>query len=165
MKFRGIKDDHEVPGSVIEGESILQINGRTYIEAGNDLNLRLLNGHALSVNECDFIPVISQTVEVIDNREQDRKYDRNDYLSHADSVINGERQNLYGDPEDNFGAIASFWTTYLGGQVLITPEDVACMMTLMKIARIASGTMQRDSFIDAIGYMALGGEIAERPQP
>ena len=39
----------------------------------------------------------------------------------------------------------------------IGPEDVACMMTLFKIARLqGSGYKSRDSWIDAIGYLACG---------
>lgn len=36
------------------------------------------------------------------------------------------------------------------------------MMALLKIARIAGGKFKADSYVDAIGYMACAGEIAER---
>ena len=41
-----------------------------------------------------------------------------------------------------------------------TSLDVAMMMTLLKVARIRSGTATDDSFVDAAGYIACGGEIA-----
>lgn len=37
----------------------------------------------------------------------------------------------------------------------------AVMMALLKIARIAKGRFKADSYIDAIGYMACAGELAE----
>ena len=43
--------------------------------------------------------------------------------------------------------------------VEITPEDVAVMMALLKIARIASGQAKLDNWIDGCGYLACGGEI------
>ena len=43
-----------------------------------------------------------------------------------------------------------------------SPEDVAVLMTLLKIARIADGNFKADSYVDAIGYLACGGEIAGR---
>ena len=82
-------------------------------------------------------------------------------LLDAHSVINGERQDAYGAPEDNFAIIADLWNNYLGNALtkFITPMDVAMMMTLLKIARIRSGTATRDSFVDAAGYIALASEI------
>ena len=43
----------------------------------------------------------------------------------------------------------------------ITPKDVATMMGLLKVARIATGS-NPDSFVDLAGYAACAGEIAER---
>lgn len=42
------------------------------------------------------------------------------------------------------------------------PEDVAAMMALLKIARIASGHAKADNWVDLAGYAACGGEIEER---
>lgn len=42
----------------------------------------------------------------------------------------------------------------------LTAEDVANMMALLKIGRIAIGRHKDDSYIDAIGYLACAGEIA-----
>lgn len=39
------------------------------------------------------------------------------------------------------------------------PEDVAAMMALLKIARIADGNSKDDNWIDGCGYLACGGEI------
>ena len=38
---------------------------------------------------------------------------RTDVLTEADMLINGERNDSYGDPIDDFSTTADFWTTYL----------------------------------------------------
>jgi len=40
------------------------------------------------------------------------------------------------------------------------PVDVAAMMALMKLGRIAGNPAHMDSWIDLAGYSACGGEIA-----
>lgn len=90
---------------------------------------------------------------------------RETILDAAKSIITGEREKQYGHPEDNFKVIARFWEVYLSercvgsGGITINPEDVAIMMTFLKIARIMSGNYKEDSFIDACGYLALAGEM------
>lgn len=37
----------------------------------------------------------------------------------------------------------------------LRPEDVCCMMALLKIARLANDVEHRDSIIDAAGYVGL----------
>lgn len=83
---------------------------------------------------------------------------RSEILKRADEIINGQREQDYGSAERNFGLIGQLWTVYLDH--LVTAEDVANMMTLFKIARIKTGRGTEDSYIDAVGYMACGGEIA-----
>ena len=46
----------------------------------------------------------------------------------------------------------------------ITPKDVATMMALLKVARIATGS-NPDSFVDLAGYAACAGEIATKEVP
>ena len=87
---------------------------------------------------------------------------RNDVLTQAANMVNGDRQDDYGTPEQNFERIALLWTCYLGERRLrdeITPVDVAAMMALLKIARIASGHGKKDNWIDLAGYAACGGEL------
>lgn len=89
---------------------------------------------------------------------------RKDILVTANQCVNGEREGTYGNPENNFGTIASFWTAYLRASgarsdVTITATDVAAMMALMKVARIGSGNFKLDNWIDLAGYAACGGEI------
>jgi hypothetical protein len=83
---------------------------------------------------------------------------RSEILKIADDLINGERQAHYGAPEVSFERIGYLWTNYLEDREVITAVDVANMMALMKIARLANGP-HLDSFIDACGYLALAGEM------
>ena len=71
---------------------------------------------------------------------------RGKILDEAKTVINGERQDMYGEPEDNFAKIADLWETYKG--VDFSAHDVAIMMALLKVARIATGTGSRDNYVD-----------------
>ena len=83
---------------------------------------------------------------------------RSEILKRADEIINGQREQDYGSAERNFGLIGQLWTVYLDH--LVTAQDVANLMCLFKIARIKTGRGTEDSYIDACGYMACGGEIA-----
>jgi len=83
---------------------------------------------------------------------------RADCLKKADECVNGKREQDYGSPESNFSRIAMLWGDYKG--VVFSAKDVAMMMALLKIARIATGTATEDSFVDLAGYAACGCEIA-----
>ena len=72
--------------------------------------------------------------------------DRKQILDTAEKMVNGDRQDDYGTPENNFSRIAGLWNVYLGDGKLkakIMPVDVAAMLALLKIARIASGHGKR----------------------
>ena len=91
---------------------------------------------------------------------------RSEILAAAERCVVGDREQDYGSPENSFARIAEFWTTYLrdkavppGVDLCVLPEDVAAMLALLKIARIASGHAMADNWIDLAGYAACGGEI------
>ena len=79
-------------------------------------------------------------------------------LKEAERCVCGKREQDYGTPENNFSRIAEFWATYKG--VEFSPVDVAIMMALLKVARIANNPGHMDSWVDGCGYFACGGEIA-----
>lgn len=85
------------------------------------------------------------------------KTDRETCLLLAKECVCGQREQDYGTPEDNFGAIAHLWSEYIGKK--ITPVDVAMMMVLLKTARIKNGGGTEDSFVDLAGYAACAYEI------
>ncbi len=82
---------------------------------------------------------------------------RPEILDKAKACVCGDREQDYGSPESNFRMIAKFWTTYLGYEV--TTVDVAALLALLKIARIASGHAKEDNWVDLAGYAACGGEL------
>ena len=91
---------------------------------------------------------------------------RKEILDTALKCVNGERDEQYGNPENNFQTIANFWMIYLNSRmksdnisVVIVPEDVAAMLALLKVSRIASGQAKDDNWVDLAGYAACGGEI------
>ena len=81
-------------------------------------------------------------------------------LSEAERCVCGQRENEYGVPEDSFEMIGKLWTVYLDYATKIDAHDVAAMMALLKIARIAKSPDHMDSWVDLAGYASCGGEIA-----
>ena len=95
---------------------------------------------------------------------------RSDILQTAEKCVCGQRQQDYGTPENNFQAIADLWNAYfkntkakpitdIDNGRFFSAFDVAMLMALLKVGRIATGTATEDSFVDACGYLACGGEI------
>ncbi len=96
---------------------------------------------------------------------------RLDTLKAAAECVCGSREEDYGSPEDNFRTIASLWNSYLYGAGLmenptphvwkgLKPKDVAAMLALLKVARIAGNRPKPDNWIDLAGYAACGAEIS-----
>ena len=87
---------------------------------------------------------------------------KSEILKTAENIVNGDREKQYGKAEDNFNTIANLWADYLSAKdepTDIEPKDVAAMLALLKIARIASGHAKEDNWVDLAGYAACGGEI------
>lgn len=95
---------------------------------------------------------------------------REQVLSAARACVCGDREQDYGSPENNFRTIASLWNSYLYGAGLmknpnpdvwkgLKPKDVAAMLALLKVARIAGNRPKQDNWIDLAGYAACGAEL------
>lgn len=82
-------------------------------------------------------------------------------LEAARRCVCGEREGEYGTPEDSFSTIARLWSAYCEDRDF-SADDVACMMALLKIARIIHNPGHMDSWVDGCGYLACGAEIAAR---
>ena len=83
-------------------------------------------------------------------------------MAAAERCVCGDREQDYGSPENNFKAVANLWIDYLTAKdepLDIAAKDVAVMLALLKIARIASGHAKEDNWVDLAGYAACGGEI------
>lgn len=93
---------------------------------------------------------------------------RTEILNEAIELINGERENTYGDPLDDFLTTATFWQTYITrtiearGGLDIKPHDVAVMMNLLKTARISWSPEKRDHWADLAGYTGCGWDCVVR---
>lgn len=84
---------------------------------------------------------------------------RGQVLREAIDVINGERQDQYGNPEDSFVLIADLWAAYLDR--VVEPQDVAAMMVLLKLAR-QRHQFKRDNYVDMAGYTGIMADLAEK---
>ncbi|QFP94674.1 hypothetical protein I5G59_gp54 [Mycobacterium phage LilMcDreamy] len=79
----------------------------------------------------------------------------------AADLIDGDRNAAYGDATEQFGETGQLWSVVLG--VDVSAEQVAICMALVKIARLNNDIAHADSWVDAVGYLALGGGIANAP--
>lgn len=101
--------------------------------------------------------------------------ERGQVLLDAHKIINGDRQQSYGNPEDTHGVIAELWNGFMRAKakahglkedgsfsfVTITPKDVALMMVLFKIGRELNGAGCKDNMVDAAGYIGLAADMNE----
>jgi hypothetical protein len=97
---------------------------------------------------------------------------REECLSAALEAVTATRNEIYGNPNQNFEDIARLWDIYLCGRTrayygpeavpeegLIGPEDVAPMMILMKTSRLINTVDHKDSLIDIAGYAACAYDV------
>jgi len=80
---------------------------------------------------------------------------RRTVLDEAADITSGDRNEQYGTPEENLGAISEAWELYLrrryGVNVVLDARAVAMMMVLTKVVRDAH-TPKRDNLVDICGY-------------
>ena len=94
---------------------------------------------------------------------------RDDFLDAAQKIINGDRAEEYGPAERNFDDIRYEWAPIFE-RIRNNPDekldciDVAMIQCKTKIARLLRNKWHRDSWIDLIGYAAIGAELAELKQ-
>lgn len=71
-------------------------------------------------------------------------------------IVRGNREGVYGPPDQNFRTIAAMWSAWLTvrlrAPVTLEPADICHLMILMKEARIANSPLHRDSLVDIVGY-------------
>lgn len=92
-------------------------------------------------------------------------------LEKVEACVCRDRQNSYGDAEDNFQHIASYWTDWLTQRKMLAPGvrvqsyDVAAMCQFIKLARAAVNPMHLDNWVDGAGYAVCGAGIVESQTP
>ena len=104
--------------------------------------------------------ILSMIKPVTKGENKPEPWTRKRVLSEAERCVCGQREHEYGVPEDSFEMIGKLWTVYLDYATKIDAHDVAAMMALLKIARIAKSPDHMDSWCDLAGYASCGGEIA-----
>lgn len=93
---------------------------------------------------------------------------RKQLLEEATKCVLHDRNATHGEPEDNFRTIATYWTEYLRAagvlqeDTRVRSEDVAALMVLHKVSRLATSPEKPDHWIDIAGYAACGGECATK---
>ena len=136
---------------------------------------KCLNKAALEDDEKMPTEIPTYAQEHVEYLTEEKVVSRGDILLKAHDLINGERQDQYGKPEDCFGTIAELWNAYLQASTrkqddgdfyplttpLLTAHHVAVMMALLKTARIAHGAGSMDSYVDCAGYIALAADMTE----
>jgi hypothetical protein len=110
--------------------------------------------------------------------------ERGESLKKAIKIINGERLDQYGIPENSFEIVADHWNATLKQLItnrinessmlisqdmqkkiisvlsnLLTSLNVAQLMSLYKHSRQLTGAGKIDSFDDQAGYVGLAGDI------
>ena len=77
-------------------------------------------------------------------------------LDEAAAII-GERGANYGGVEDNFTNISLIMARTTNR--MLSPYDIAMLMVAVKLARISQSPGKRDSYVDAINYLAFACEL------
>lgn len=87
-----------------------------------------------------------------------------DFCLEAARLVSSDRAKQHGDKRQNHDNIAALWNAWLTirrepGAVL-SARDVTVMMALLKIARMETGSINSDDYVDSLGYLALAGELS-----
>jgi len=88
------------------------------------------------------------------------------HLDEAAGLVGGDRARQHGDVRLLNDHVAELWTAYLQPRrhrldQSLDARDVLAMMALLKLARAQHGDYNRDDWVDALGYVALAGQVAE----
>lgn len=95
-------------------------------------------------------------------------------LETAIKLTGGDRNRSYGPPFDNLSDCAELWNAYINTKqacieatadgsysVRLKAEDVAWLMTLVKMTRSFQHGYHPDNYTDAAAYSAIAGECRE----
>lgn len=92
---------------------------------------------------------------------------RQEVLDKVQDCVCKDRQNTYGDAEDNFSDIAAYMTLWLQQRGLLAQGkklesfDVAQLSSFIKIARKAVNPRYLDNWVDDAGYNVCGAGIVQ----
>lgn len=85
-------------------------------------------------------------------------------LAEVEAAVCRDRQQAYGDAEDNFANIAAhlnlhFLTLWGKDFPGFGPADIAIICAYIKMSRLATSPRFRDNWVDLAGYAICGGGI------
>jgi hypothetical protein len=91
---------------------------------------------------------------------------RREALKAVEDCVCKNRQNAYGDAEDNFADIAVFSNIVLKNKLAkpLDALDVALFSACIKLARCKESPRHKDNLVDLAGYAACGIGIVLREQ-
>jgi hypothetical protein len=96
---------------------------------------------------------------------------RRQMLMNAADLVDGDRNAQYGDPRQDFLRTTKYWNAHIHGIIerkaaaadgaldtnsILDPADVAIMMALLKVSRLAWDPAKEDTWTDLAGYAACG---------
>jgi hypothetical protein len=131
--------------------------GRIYVIGKNDAGYRWMSYFSKGIPKKEELIkmkddiIFDDILDIARDHEFDGDFDK-DMVSvciEALKIVNQDRQDQYGPPEDSFAGIGRLWQGYLGEDV--SDIDVANMMMLLKIQR-EKWKHKRDNIVDIIGY-------------
>jgi len=80
-------------------------------------------------------------------------------IEEALELVNGSRQESYGDPSEQYGKLAEFWSVILS--VEVTAENVVHCLLAMKLCREINKP-GRDNRVDLAGYAEVLDQIVNK---
>jgi len=107
------------------------------------------------------------------NQRREVKPARVRTLETAISLTAGDREESYGPPFDNLSNCAAMLNAYINSkqkcivrtsdsyEVVLTAEDIAWIMVLLKMVRSFKSGYHPDNYTDAAAYSAIAGECRD----
>lgn len=77
----------------------------------------------------------------------------------AVALLEGAREEDYGDPVDDFSRVSQLFEVMTG--VHVSPDQVPLFMLAVKLSRERHRS-KRDNLVDAIGYLSCRAHVLER---
>ena len=93
---------------------------------------------------------------------------KSELLTEAQALVTGPRAKDYGDAFENHSRIANGWNIIMNGALIshgyLTEQHVILMMDWVKTASLLQTISHEDSWLDKVGYSALGGEFSGKSE-
>lgn len=107
---------------------------------------------------CEYVPGRGECAIDLGMKRMEKLKKSESINQLADELVNGDRQDVYGDPHTNHQRIADLWNAYLSGSPsdVIRPCDATVMMLLLKVARLMHSSDHKDTWVDIAGYAQVG---------